>query len=385
MKTFPVRMPSGVRYWTVLDDDLDPVPVADAFLRNARFGRDQAESTTRAYAGALVLFLRWCQATGRDWRTAAAELGLFMVWLRHTPVGAEAAVVRPGPGVAPVRGEARINRVLIAVRGFLRFAVATGHAPQAVLGQLYDLADSRDLPVEASGEATGLSYRLAAAHRVAEPRRPVTRASDEEIVALLGAAHSARDRLIVLLMARAGLRRGEVVGLRRSDLHLLLDNAVLGCPVEGAHLHVVRRENPNGAWAKSRRSRMVPLDFLVVRALDDYDTERRACAPAASSDFVLVNLYRCPLGAPMRPDAINEVVTALAARAGLGRRVTPHMARHAFASNLMDAGASLDEVQRLLGHAATASAQVYVHPDPARLREAVEQVANPRARLVAVR
>jgi hypothetical protein len=96
MKAFPVRMPSGVRYWTVLDDDLDPVPVADAFLRNARFGRDQAESTTKTYAGALVLFLHWCQATDRDWRTAASELGLFMLWLRHTPVGAEAAVVRPG-------------------------------------------------------------------------------------------------------------------------------------------------------------------------------------------------------------------------------------------------------------------------------------------------
>lgn len=71
-------------------------------------------------------------------------------------------------------------------------------------------------------------------------------------MALVGAARSAWDRLLALLMARAGLRRGEVVGLRRSDLHLLLDNAMLGCPIEGAHLHVVRREKPNGAWATSR-------------------------------------------------------------------------------------------------------------------------------------
>ena len=64
---------------------------------------------------------------------------------------------------------------------------------------------------------------------------------------------SARDRLIVLLLARAGLRRGEAAGLRRSDVHLLADSRLLGCEVPRAHLHVVRREdNPNGAWAKSR-------------------------------------------------------------------------------------------------------------------------------------
>jgi transposase-like protein len=66
--------------------------------------------------------------------------------------------------------------------------------------------------------------RLRAEHRLHEPETPVDRASDEEIVALVKACRSARDRLIVLLMARAGLRRGEVAGLRRSDLHLLVDN-----------------------------------------------------------------------------------------------------------------------------------------------------------------
>lgn len=51
-RVFPVRMPSGERYWTLLDDDLEPVVAADEFLRHLRFGRDAAESTTRTYAGA---------------------------------------------------------------------------------------------------------------------------------------------------------------------------------------------------------------------------------------------------------------------------------------------------------------------------------------------
>jgi site-specific recombinase XerD len=206
----------------------------------------------------------------------------------------------------------------------------------------------------------------------------VDRASDEEIVALLGGCCSARDRLIVLLMARAGLRRGEMCGLRRSDVHLLLDSRPLGCEVQRAHLHVVRRDNPNGAWAKSRRQRVVPLDFLLVQVFDAYEFERLAVARAAESDFVLVNLFREPIGAPMPPDAVNMIVTAAGRRAQLARKVRPHQLRHAFGSNLADSGGSLDEIQELLGHASMASSQVYLHPDPDRLREAVDRVPSPR-------
>ncbi|MFD5330164.1 site-specific integrase, partial [Streptomyces sp. NPDC127092] len=57
MRAFPVQMPSGTRYWTVIDEDLLVVLVADAYLRYVRFGRDGAESTTKSYAGAVALYL----------------------------------------------------------------------------------------------------------------------------------------------------------------------------------------------------------------------------------------------------------------------------------------------------------------------------------------
>jgi integrase/recombinase XerD len=369
-------MPSGSRYWTVVDEALDVVPVADRYLRELRFGRDRAESTTKVYAGGIALFLRWCGATGRDWREAANSIGLFMTWLKYTPAGG--GTVTLGPGAKPARGERRVNRVLVATRGFLEFAVNGGEAPQWVISQLFEVADSRSLPLAAQGEGTRLRYRMRARHQVKEPDTAVDRASDEEIVALLGACLSARDRLIVLLLSRAGLRRGEAAGLRRSDLHLLPDNRVLGCDVEGAHLHVVRRENVNGAQAKSRHVRAVPLDFLVVQAADQYQVERYQCPAARDSDFLLVNLFRPPLGSPVTPEAVGELFEALSARAGLARAVTPHRCRHAFGSSLADAGALLDEIQGLLGHASPSSSQVYIHPSASRLRAAVERVPLPR-------
>ena len=76
------------------------------------------------------------------------------------------------------------------------------------------------------------------------------------------------------------------------------------CEIARAHLHVVRRDdNPNGAWAKSRRQRVVPLDFLAVRALDTYAFERMAVSAAAGQRLPASELvpraHRRP-GAPGR-------------------------------------------------------------------------------------
>jgi site-specific recombinase XerD len=374
LRPFLVRMPSGDRYWTVLDEDkLTPVVEADEFLRHVRFGRDQAESTTATYASAMKLYLTWCARTNKDWRETG-RLGSFMFWLRYARLDEDAVVA--GPGHPPVRGPRRVNTILAGVREFLKHQVAVGNAPAAVLSMLYEVADDRDLPAELRGEGSGLRYYAKARHRAAMPDGPVDRASDAEVLALLRACRTARDRLIVLLMARAGLRRGEVVGLRREDIHFLVDARHLGCSVAGSHLHVIRRDNGTGAWAKSRRARTVPADFLVVQAFDQYAVERAARAETATSDLVLVNLSRPPVGAPMKPGAVNELLTRLSRKAGLERAVHPHALRHAFATNVVAAGAAIDEVQQLLGHASVTSTQVYLHPSPQRLRAAVDRVGS---------
>jgi integrase/recombinase XerD len=380
MRAFPVRLPSGARYWTVLDEDLRVVPVADSFLRHVRFGRDGAETTTRSYAYSIAVFLRWCGRSGRTWQAGVEQIGLFMTWLAHAPAapGQEAGVVLHGPGAVPARGARRVNAVLTAVRGMTLHAVAEGTGPGRLVPVLYEVADDRDLPGEARAGDGRMSWRIRVRHRACEVDAPVSRAAETDIAALVAACASARDRLIVLLLARAGLRRGEAAGLRRSDVHLLADSRALGCAVGRAHLHVVRREdNPNGAWAKSRRQRVVPLDFLTVLAFDTYQLERLAVAGAADSDFVLVNLFRPPVGAPMRLDAINDLIGAASRRAGIDPPVRPHQLRHAFGSNVADAGNGIDVVADLLGHRWVSSSQVYMHPDPARLREAVDRVPSP--------
>ena len=175
MRAFPVCMPSGARYWTVLDADLVVVTDADSFLRHLRFGRDRSESTTRSYAGGIALFLRWCVLTERHWHEGVDHLGLFITWLRHAELAeaaaeqVSAAAVFAGPGRAPVRAPRRVNGVLTAVRGFVTHAVTTGRAPSTLLPLIYELADDRDLPEQARGEDRRLALRMRARHRLNEP------------------------------------------------------------------------------------------------------------------------------------------------------------------------------------------------------------------------
>ncbi len=181
MRAFPVRLPSGARYWTVLDEDLAVVPVADGFLRQVRFGRDGAESTTKSYANSIALFLRWCARTGRTWQAGAEQFGSFMTWLRHAGPQASgleagaAGVVLSGPGAGPARSARRVNGVLTAVRGMVVHAVAAGQASGHLVPLLYEVASDRDLPEQARDEDGRMEWRLRARHRLHEPETPVDR------------------------------------------------------------------------------------------------------------------------------------------------------------------------------------------------------------------
>ena len=107
---------------------------------------------------------------------------------------------------------------------------------------------------------------------------------------------------MVILLLHTGLRIGEALGLRRTDMHLLPDSRGLGCAVVGAHVHVRHRANPNGALAKSRFPRMVPVSDAALGGYADYQHERDGLVCEDGTEMVLVNLYlsrwarRCSTG-----------------------------------------------------------------------------------------
>jgi integrase/recombinase XerD len=368
VQSLRVALSDALAYWTVVDGDWRPVPAADAYLRHLRLGAGRAEGTTRSYAGDLACYLSWCEQTGRDLLAGVRALSMFVAMLKTTPVA------RAGAGQGRPRSPKRINHLLAVVRELYKHCVAEGTLDAGVLALLYEVGDDRHLPAELKPEGSGLRYRARPRHvqRSSRPRRPVP-VRQVEVEALLRASRSWRDRFLLVLLWFCGLRIGEALGLRRSDLHFTSSASALGCSIPGAHLHVVRRDNPNRASAKSGE-RAVPVRAEILACYDRYLTERRACRAAEACDFVLVNLYHEPLGQPMSSDSVRKWLAGLSRQAGLERSVVLHMFRHATANELLRRGAAIDVVKEILGHASVETTRAYLNPGADELREAVDRL-----------
>jgi integrase/recombinase XerD len=268
---------------------------------------------------------------------------------------------------------------LTAVCEFLRFGSAHGWVASGVAAMLSEPRYLRHVPpgydLGESGQFRRLRGRTLR-FRVAEPAYQTLTA--EQVGVMIGLARSARDKCLICVLACTGLRIGEALGLRRQDVHLLPDSRSLGCSAEGPHVHVRRRrDNANGALAKARFPRLVPVTGDLAGFYGDYQHERDQVSQAADCDMVFVNLFRQPLGAPMTYGNAKDLFDRLARRAGFTAR--PHMLRHSAATRWIGSGAGRDVVQELLGHVSPSSMQPYLHPTGADKRDAVELMAAARA------
>ncbi len=356
----------GSEFWVVLDGGLVAHREASAFLR-CLLGGARSPHTIRAYAGRVALFLGWCSATGVDWRRVElAELARFKHWLEVMPT-------RTGR----CRSGSTVNAILTAVCELLRFCARSGVIEAAVAERLSEPRWLRFTPPGFDSGESGQFRTVRARALKARAETPFPEAlNGEQVDAVLGCCRRPRETFLVILLRDTGLRIGEALGLRREDMHLLPDSRALGCTVVGAHVHVRHRANPNGALAKSRFPRTVPASDAVLSAYGDYQHERAGLVGEQRSDLVLVNLYREPLGAAMGYRAAKGFFDRLAGECGFP--VRPHMLRHTAATNWVRAGAELDVVRALLGHASLASTSVYLHARDEDKRRAVEAVAAGR-------
>jgi integrase/recombinase XerD len=158
-----------------------------------------------------------------------------------------------------------------------------------------------------------------------------------------------RDRAILALVYGSGLRRAEVSSLDLYDVDLTEATVYVRC-------------------GKGGKPRLVPLGEAAAADLRAYLTKGRPQLaeghrmPRTLALFVGVGgMGRYNQGGRLGPDGISLMVRRTSEKAKLPRRVMAHALRHAFATHLLRAGADLRHIQRLLGHAAIVTTEVYTH------------------------
>jgi integrase len=194
--------------------------------------------------------------------------------------------------------------------------------------------------------------------KMKRPRYPVL--SRDEINRIEGAAERERDKLIVRLLADTGIRVGELIGLRTSDV----------LPREGkAFIHVSGKTD----------GRDVPLLPELHKRLRRYILETRP--KKAESDRVFLGLRRRPGGGiePLTESGVQQIVRELAEKASIGRRVHPHLFRHSFVTDQLNRHMSPLHLKEMVGHKSmTMIDRIYSHIEPADTYEAFQraQVRN---------
>ncbi|MDA8282627.1 MAG: tyrosine-type recombinase/integrase [Actinomycetota bacterium] len=366
--------------WTVVDERYVEHARAGEWLRVLLDGEGRSVGTAHTYAGRIALYLTWATATGVDPLAPAVEqLAAFARWLERTPSrkhrpGRDRRLA-PRPGVVTMtaaRSPATVDGILIAAVEFVRFAASRGWTEPAAAEALSVRERLRFLPARWDrGERTGAP--VVQRRRVRRRRVELAPATlqREEVALLVDACSNVRDRFIVEALYATGLRAAELCGLRLEDMHLIPSATHLGCAVAGPHLHAIRREdNENGALAKSVFPRVVPVTKDLVWLHDAYRAERDVVAEAAVSNYLLVNLWRAPLGRALSPNSLEELFVRLSAKVGF--RAHPHMLRHSFASEVALLTKDPALVKELLGHASVTSTDVYLHSRWNDMRAAAE-------------
>ncbi len=164
-----------------------------------------------------------------------------------------------------------------------------------------------------------------------------------------------RDRALLELLYAAGLRVSELESLNLEQLNM-----------ETKEVRV---------WGKGSKERVVLIGEPAAYALNNYLVQGRpALLGKKKTDAVFLNQY----GGRLPARRIQKILDKYAQKAGIEKKVHPHILRHTFATHLLDGGADLRVVQELLGHAQLATTQVYTHVSQSQARK-IYHSAHPMA------
>ncbi len=154
-----------------------------------------------------------------------------------------------------------------------------------------------------------------------------------------------RDYTIIVMFAYTGMRLKELVGLNLRSIDF--------------------ERNTIKVFGKGAKERLIPMNKMVRETLEMYLDQRRS----GTEEALFLNKF----GKRISGRAIEYIIHEYVLKSGINKdKISPHKLRHTFATLLHLNEVDILEIQRLLGHAAITSTQIYTHTNPTKLKKAVD-------------
>lgn len=158
-----------------------------------------------------------------------------------------------------------------------------------------------------------------------------------------------RNKAMVETLYSCGLRVSELITLRLSDLFF-----------NDGFIRVI---------GKGDKQRLVPISETARHRIEEYLLQRQTMqTDARDADIMFLNNK----GRGLTRVMIFHIIKKAALAAGITKTISPHTFRHSFATHLLEGGASIRQVQEMLGHESILTTEIYTHLDSGKLRENVD-------------
>lgn len=161
-----------------------------------------------------------------------------------------------------------------------------------------------------------------------------------------------RDELIFEMLYQTGMRQAELRGLKDSDV----DAVAMQLKVRG----------------KRNKERIIPISKPLLEMVDNYKNVRDEQFPERGNVILIVD----DRGGEMSPTFVYRVVHRILEGVTTLEQKSPHVLRHTFATHMLNEGADIRAIQKILGHSSLSSTQIYTHNTIEQLKE-IYQTAHP--------
>jgi len=168
--------------------------------------------------------------------------------------------------------------------------------------------------------------------------------SKNEVKKILNSCDNMKHKCILMLIYSAGLRRSELINLKILDI----DSERMVINIKGA---------------KGKKDRISLLSDNLLQLLRKYYKKY----------IPKVYLFEGQNGGKYSPTSVANILKKASLKAGIKKKVTPHMLRHSFATHLLEQGTDLRYIQELLGHNSSKTTEIYTHVS----KRAIDKIKNP--------
>lgn len=348
MKVQRIKLAEYHYIWLVLGNDHLPIKPIESFIRYLSH-TEKSPHTIRCYANHLKLFWDYLTFQNKDWtHISLDDFAGFVYWLRHHHPN----VIYLKQRENPKRSETTVNTILAALSSFYRYHNQLGNTSIHLTERFYLPANKHKSLLYHVFKNKPIQKRIIS---LKVPKNLPRTLSREQIGKTIDYCTNTRDRFLVSLLYETGLRIGQVLALRHTDIKSW-DNEI----------HIIFRDNnENLVRNKSKKPNIIHVSSALMQLYSEY---LLTDCKEINSDYVFINFLT---GKPLSYAAVRKVFLSLSQKLNL--LITPHMLRHTHATELIRHGWDAAFVQKRLGHASVETTiNTYSHVDQSDLKRAFQ-------------